>query len=189
MGGVIYEDSLQQQHDGDKHAVKHGWWEAHGIEVVRTRFNGNNAVPVSFGDYYAEGSNVVVDTKASVHELMANLGSDYRRLDHECRRAHDNGYRIVFMVECGSRLADPSTLSLVVSRYCMKCADYRRRECDPTDEESGCRKRGKNRKPFQGYQLMGRMRMLHEKYGAEFEFVDADESAERICELLGVKHG
>lgn len=188
MGAVLYEDSLQQIHDGDKHALKHEFWAAHGVTVRRTRFDGKHDVPVSFGDYYAEGSNVVVDTKANVHELMGNLGGDYRRFDHECRRAYEAGYQIVFVCEGGERLADTSTLACVISRFCFKCRRFRSRECDPTDEQSGCVERGKNRKPFQGYMMMGKMKTLHRKYGAEFEFVDVDKSAARICELLGVRY-
>ena len=189
MKPVLFEDVLQQQHDGDKHKLKHDWWAAHGIEVVRCRFNGKHEVPVDFGDYYRDGANIVVDTKASIHELMSNLGSDYRRLDHECRRAFEAGYRIVFLVECGGKFADPSTLRKVVSVYCAtRCTLFRKRECDPADENGDCRARGRRRKPFQGYQLMGRMKSLHMKYGAEFEFVEPEESARRICNLLGIDH-
>lgn len=184
----IWEDTLQQQHDGDKHAAKHEWWEAHGVEVVRTRFDGRHGVPVSFGDYYREGSNVVVDTKTNVHELMGNLGGGYRRLDHECGRAAEAGYRIVFVVEGGERFADPPTLRKVVSRFCVKCGLFRSGSCDPSDERGGCEARGKKRKPFQGYRMMGRMKTLHEKHGAEFEFVETADSARRICELLGVSY-
>lgn len=186
MGAVLYEDSLQK--DGE-HEVKHGWLAAHGVEVVRTRFDGRHGVPVSFGDYYAEGSNVVVDTKRDVHELMGNLGSDYRRLDHECARAAEAGYRIVFVVECGGAYADPERLSKVVSKYCTtKCDKLKLRECDPSDEDGDCPKRGRRRKPFQGYMMMGKMAVLHRKHGAEFEFVEPQDSARRICELLGVKY-
>lgn len=185
MSATVYEDTLNKV---GEHEAKHEWWEAHGIEVVRTRFDGKHDVPVSFGDYYAPGSNVVVDTKATVHELMGNLGSEYRRFDHECRRAYEAGYRIVFVVECGAAYAKPAMLARVASRFCMKCKEFRARRCDPTDEGSGCSERGDRRKPFQGHMMMGRMKSLHVKYGAEFEFVDPDKSAMRICELLGVPY-
>lgn len=180
MTRVIEEDT--RQHAG-KHDVKHGWWTAHGVSFEeRTR-----ALP--FADYTAEGSNVAVDTKASIHELMGNLGAEYQRLDHECRRAAEAGYRIVFLAECGGKYANPAELRKVASKFCMaRCELFRARKCDPTDEDGSCNLRGMKRKPFQGYQLMGRMKSLHEKYGAQFEFVEPDESARRICELLGVSY-
>ena len=58
--------------------------------------------------------------------------------------------------------------------------------CDPCDPEQKCAKR--RGKPFQGYQLVGRMKTLHRKYGAEFEFADKEDAAMRVCELLGVTY-
>ena len=86
----IYEDTRQQVHDGDKHAAKHEWWAAHGVEVERRKLD--------FGDYMAEGSNRSIDTKRDIYEMMANIGSGYRRIDHECARAREAGYRLVFLV-------------------------------------------------------------------------------------------
>lgn len=177
----ITEDTRQKVHDGDKHAAKHGWWAAHGVEVVRRKLD--------FGDYSYEGSNVVVDTKASVFELMGNLGAGYRRLDHECARAREAGCRLVFLCEGGEALADPSALAGVRSRYCMKCALGRSRRCDPTDPGSGCEARGDRRKPFQGYRMAGKMAALRRKHGAVFAFCDPQDAARDICELLGVDYG
>ena len=187
MAITIYEDTLQKNYDGDdKHAEKHFWWAAHGIEVVRTRFDGKHGVPVSFGDYYYEGSNVVVDTKRDLYELMGNLGAGYRRIDHECARAHESGYRLVFLVESGEEYAEPSALATVRSRYCFKCSHGFRKRCNPTNPKSGCAKRGDRKKPFQGYQMAGKMKILSDKYGTVFAFCEPSESARDICDLLGV---
>lgn len=177
MGGTIYEDT--RQHDG-KHRVKHAWFEAHGVGLVRQKLD--------FGDYMRDGSNVSVDTKADVYELMGNLGAGYRRVDHECARAAEAGYRLVFLVEGGARYAEPGELAKVASKACRKCTAYRARKCSPQSTKSGCIVRGARRKPFQGYQMIGRMKTLHTKYGAEFEFVGGRDSARRICELLGVEY-
>jgi len=175
---VIYEDNRQQVHHGDKHAAKHAWWSAHGIEVVRCT--------IPFGDYTVDGSNVAVDTKASLDEIMGNLGAGYRRLDHECKRAAEAGYRIVFLIEAGGEWANPQKLFQVVGYVCRYCALLRTKQCNPRLKSQKCAKR--KGKPFQGYQLIGRMKSLHRKYGAEFEFIDAKDSARRICELLGVAY-
>lgn len=174
--GEIIEDT--RQHAG-KHGAKHAWFEAHGVTLVRRKLD--------FGDYMREGSNVSVDTKADVHELMGNLGAGYRRLDHECARAAEAGCRIVFLCEGGERYSDPAVLASVPSAGCAKCG--LKRKCVPTNPRSGCEARGARRKPFQGYQMVGRMKTLHYKYGAEFEFVDGKDSARRVCELLGVSYG
>lgn len=174
----IYEDTRQKVHDGDKHAVKHSWWADHGIEVERKALD--------FGDYMADGSNVSVDTKQDVYELMGNLGAGYRRLDHECARARKAGYRLVFLVESGELYAEPSELAKVTSRFCEKCYRKRSGTCNPASESSGCPRRGSRKKPFQGYQMAPKMKVLALKHGARFEFCDPGESAQRISELLGV---
>lgn len=174
---TIIEDT--RQHAG-KHGAKHEWWGAHGVDFKER----DHALP--FGDYTVEGSNIAIDTKASIDEIMGNLGAGYRRLDHECRRAADAGYKPVFLIEAGGEWADPSRLSMVMGYVCRRCAEQRKKACNPCAREQKCSKR--KGKPFQGYQMMGRMKTLHRKYGAEFEFVDAGDSARRICELLGVAY-
>jgi uncharacterized protein YukE len=97
MGALIYEDSLNKI---DKHVIKHEYWAAHGIDVVRTRFDGKHGVPVDFGDYYAEGSNRVVDTKRSIDEIAQNInGKSHDRFKRECQRAQAAGYRLVVLIE------------------------------------------------------------------------------------------
>jgi hypothetical protein len=176
----IYEDTRQQVHDGDKHAAKHEWWAAHGVEVERKKLD--------FGDYMADGSNRSVDTKRDVYELMGNLGSGYRRIDHECSNARDAGYRLVFLCEAGEQFADPSILSGIRSRFCMKCAYGFRNKCNPCDPKSGCQKRGDRKKPFQGYSMAGKMAALEKKHGAVFAFCDPCDAAKAICDLLGVDY-
>jgi len=174
----IIEDTRQQR---GKHGAKHDWWQAHGV-AFRER---DHALPS--GDYTTEGSNVLVDTKASIDEIMGNLGAGYRRLDHECRKAADAGYRLVFVIEAGAEYSEPGALSAIPGYVCRRCATRRARKCSPCSPDQKCSAR--KTKPFQGYQMIGRMKTLHRKYGAEFEFVDACDSAKRICELLGVSYG
>ena len=176
MPAIIEET---RQHAG-KQSAKHAWWQAHGVAFDE------RARALPSGDYTADGSNILVDTKASIDEIMGNLGAGYRRLDHECRKAADAGYRLVFVIEAGAEYADPARLSTVPGYVCRRCWMRRTKVCDPCDKEQRCTVR--NAKPFQGYQMVGRMKSLHRKYGAEFEFVDGRESARRICELLGVAY-
>ena len=176
---MIIEDTRQQS---GKHRMKHEWWRAHGVEFLER----DRALP--FADYMRDGSNVAIDTKADAYELMGNLGAGFRRLDHECAKAAEAGYRIVFIVEGGKRYGEPGELAKVVAKMCLRCAERKAKRCSPTSTLSGCTARGARHKPFQGYQMVGRMRVLHEKYGAEFEFVNKRDSARRICEWLGVDY-
>ena len=189
MGSIIYEDTLQQNRGGDdKHAMKHEWWAAHGIEVVRTRFDGNHEVPWSFGDYWAETStNVVVDSKASIAEVSANLGREHDRFRREINRANSDGCLLVVLVET-DEAACVEDVSGWVNSHCRRCNVWRRGNCDPTDKESAfCRKHG-TKKPLQGETVAKQMRTMELTRSVRFEFVRPDESARRICELLGVMY-
>ena len=89
---IILEDTRQQP---GKHELKHKWWEAQGVRVVRSK--------LVVGDY-SFPPNVSVDTKASLMEITQNLcGSvkEKRRFTTECKTAQDIGCRLVFLIETG----------------------------------------------------------------------------------------
>lgn len=187
MGAVIYEDSLQQQHDGDKHALKHEWWEAHGIEVVRTRFDGKHDVPWSFGDYWSETStNVVIDTKASLAEASGNLGRDHKRFAGEVKRANEAGCLLVVLVESGEASCIEDVRAWV-NDHCLHCNHYYRKNCDPHDRSTVCLRHG-TKKPLQGETVAKQMRTMELTRSVRFEFCKQEDSAKRICELLGVSY-
>ena len=177
---TIIEDTRQQMHDGDKHAAKHAWWQAHGVEVVRRKLD--------FGDYMAEGSNIAVDTKRDAYELFSNLGSGYRRVSHECQRAADAGYRLYFLCEFGARWADPEAMARKAARVCETCWARSGGRCDPCDPKSVCVARGARRRPFQGYQAHDRMQKLSAAHGCVFRFCERGDAARIICDLLGVAY-
>lgn len=179
---VIFEDTLNQD---DKHATKHGWWEAHGVEVVRTRFDGKHGVPWSFGDYCRDGSNIVVDTKAHIDELASNLGRDHDRFRREIARANEAGCLLVVLVE-----TDEATCLEDVREWtnghCRHCNRLYSKACVPT-EKGTCMRHG-TKKPLQGPTLYEQMHTMEMTRCVRFEFVEPERSAERICELLGVKY-
>lgn len=185
MGALIYEDTLQQVHGGDKHAAKHEWWAAHGVEVVRTRFDGRHGVPWSFGDYCADGSNVVVDTKQHLSELSSNLGREHGRFKGEIRRANEDGCLLVVLVESG----EVHVLDEVrrwVNAHCRRCAHFYRKACAPL-EDGVCLKHG-TKKPLQGEVMAKQIATMQATRSVRFEFCEPDDSARRICELLGVRY-
>ena len=190
MGAILYEDTLQQVHDGDKHRTKHEWWNAHDVEVVRVRFDGKHEpVHVSFGDYYKRGSNIVVDTKREIAEIASNVGGkEHKRFREECKRAINDGYRLIILIENTEGIGCLSDLKQWTNKHCRFCSHYRKHVCIPADTSTTkCRQHG-TRKPIQGERLAKAMSTMSQKYGVRFEFCTPDEAAEMICELLGVKY-
>lgn len=183
---IIWEDSLQQQHDGDKHELKHKWWAAHGVTVRRTRFDGKHEVPWSFGDYGVDGSNIVVDTKASIAEVSTNLGREHPRFKREVQRANRDGCLLVVLIETNEAETIEDVMSWV-NGHCRHCSHYYGKRCEPTDRDEICIKHG-TKKPLQGETIAKQMTTMQIHRGVRFEFVKPEDSAKRICELLGVRY-
>lgn len=170
---IIYEDTRQQ---AGKHTVKHKWFEAHGIELVRRKLN--------FGDYAADHSNVIVDTKKDLLELAGNLGKDHERFSRECIRAYEHGYQLTILVETGQYSSIPEVAGWI-NTNCRRCMYYRNGMCKIIHER--CLKW--NRHPMTGDTLSRTMATFQEHYWwVKFEFAHPLHSAARICELLGVEY-
>ena len=185
-GTIIYEDSLQQ---AGKHEIKNEWWQAHDVTVVRLRFDGKHEpVPVSFGDYFRNGSNVVVDSKRNIQEVAQNInGRNHRRFRNECVRARDAGYRLVILVENLDGVCCVDDLKSWTNSHCCICGYYKCHSCNPHDGREKCIKHN-TRKPIQGERLARAMSTMSERYGVRFEICNPHGSARRICDLLGVKY-
>lgn len=85
---VIQEDTRQQ---AGKHDIKHDWFAAHGVELVRSK--------LPFGDYALVPS-VAVDTKKDMEEIAANIcGKEHTRFINECKAAKAAGCSLVILVE------------------------------------------------------------------------------------------
>ena len=172
---TLIEDTRQQ---AGKHENKHRWWEAHGVEVVQHKLD--------FGDYSADGSNVVVDTKRSIGELAMDCGRDHARFAREMDRAREAGYRLVILIETGGPYRSLEDLHKWVSYGCRnRCERWRAHTCDPLVSTSCTKYR---RKPLQGPSLYRIVKRMEHNHGAVFEFCPPSKSAKRICELLGVNY-
>lgn len=183
--GILYEDTLNKK---GKHDAKNEWWAAHGVRVVRTRFDGKHGVPWSFGDYAVDGANVVVDSKASIAELYGNLCRDHERFKREVRRANEAGCLLVVLVET-NEAADFESLAKWLNVHCLKCT-FRGNPCDPRERGDGadvCLRHG-TKKPLHGDTLAKQVRTMEMTRCVRFEFVPPDESARRICDVLGVMY-
>ena len=166
---MVTEDSRQQQ---GKHTHIATWMEAHGVAFDQR----SRALP--FGDYVSDnGSNVVVDTKKDVQELVMDVGRDHDRFVRECDKARAAGFRLVVLVESSARYNDRSQLAKWVSKVCLMC-----RRCRPS-EQGRCKKY--RTRPMQGQTLVKILDALERRHGVCFEFVSKARCARRICELLG----
>ena len=81
------------------------------------------------GDYWAEGSRYLIDTKKDVQELAGNVGRDHDRFVRELDRATADGKVLVILVEEHPEYQDNRKLATWVSRVCRQC-----RRCDPLND-------------------------------------------------------
>lgn len=175
MGRVIIEDTRNKV---GHHSTKHGWWEAHGVEVVRRKLD--------YGDYARAdpGFNIYIDTKQDVQELAGNCGRENRRFVRELDRARDAGCRLYVLVEELEAYNDRSKLRRWVSRVCRACPRFRAKDCDPNVDECKARRF----KPMNGATLEKIVNTLERDHGALFLFCGRGDSARVICDLLGVEY-
>ena len=178
MGGtVIYEDTRQQ---AGKHDVKHAWFEAHGVKVVRRKLDA--------GYYMRDGSNFTVDTKRSVDELAMNInGKSHDRFRRECERAADGGLVLVVLVENANGYREVADVRRWTNTHCRVCPVRLRGECAPRNPRGRCLRHG-TMKPIQGDRLAKAMVTMAERYAVRFELCAPEEAARRICEILGVNY-
>jgi len=180
MGAVIYEDTRQQIKPVDKHAEKHRWFAAHGIEVIRKTLN--------FGDYASDASNRCIDTKRNVDEVAQNInGKNHDRFKREALRAAAAGYRLVILVENDEGIISVDDLKTWTNTHCRKCVHFLKSECAPSDCSVKCMKHG-TRKPIQGERLAKAMHTMSERYGMRFMFCTPQNAAWTICSLLGIDY-
>lgn len=176
---TIIEDTRQQVHHGDKHAAKHRWWAAHGVDVVRKKLD--------FGDYTVAGSNIVVDTKRNVAEIAQNIGGrQHARFKDECVRAQEAGHRLYILVENVNGYHCLNNVNAWTNDHCKRCRYYKVHSCDP--RRMGKCKRHGTQKPIQGPRLAKAMQTMTERYGVVFLFCHPREAARVVCELLGVRY-
>ena len=170
---VLYVDTRQQ---AGKHEAKERWWAEHGVPTMRTT--------LPFGDYARDGSNVSIDTKRSVDEIAQNVGREHDRFCRELKKARDEGWRLVVLIEDG-RYIDRRRLSTWTNTHCVKCPRKYKQWCEPK-RPGKCFRHG-TRKPVQGPSLLKTLNTMEQRYGVFFEFCKPQDTARRVCELLGLE--
>lgn len=154
------------------HNHVNAWLAVHGVPTVTRKLD--------FGDYSYGPSNVYVDTKKDVQELAGNVGREHARFVRELDRAAAAGCRLVVLVEEHPEYADRSRMDGWRPLPCRRC-----RLCDPARDR--CRRH--RFKPMQGATVAKIITRLESEHGARFEFCRRQDTARRICELLGVPYG
>lgn len=167
---VLLCDTRQQ---AGKHTAKNKWWIEHGVTIVSKKLD--------FGDYVTPRSNIAVDTKKDIQELVMDVGKDHARFVREGERAREAGYRLVVLVESSERYNDRDQLARWVSTVCRRC-----RRCSPSTVTGRRCRRGN--KPMQGATLVKILSGLERNHGMRFEFVNKRDAARRVCEILGIDY-
>lgn len=110
---VIQEDTRQQ---AGKHDIKHTYFSANGVELVRCK--------LPFGDY-APVPPVSIDTKNSMDEIAANIcGKEHKRFINECKAAKAAGCALIILVENTVGISDISQVHTWINPriiYSDKC--------------------------------------------------------------------
>lgn len=155
-GLIIQEDTRQQ---AGKHKIKHEWFEAHGVEVIRC-----GGMPC--GDYSLPADHsICIDTKKDLQELAGNLCQQHKRFAQEADRAVKFGIKLIVLVE----QEEIKSLDDVPKWY-----NWRLKQ---------------NPKAITGKQLYKIMKTFEEHHGCKFEFCNKGETAKRIVEILTQKEG
>lgn len=94
---VIIEDSRQK---ADKHNLKHEWFDANDVELVRCK--------LPYGDY-APMPPISIDTKENMDEIANNIcGKEHKRFINECKNAKAAGCKLYILVENDLGISDLS---------------------------------------------------------------------------------
>lgn len=160
MGRIIVEDTRQQRHSGDKHSVKHAWWDANGNSIIRSK--------LAAGDY-AYAPRCAVDSKRDLYELAACLTADHARFARECDAVP--GSILVILTENDQGISSVADLAAWV-------------EPDADFEARCARSGGKVKRRLVGSTLAKACETMHADHGTYFAFCRPEDAAARIIEIL-----
>lgn len=148
---ILLEDTRQQAY---KHRLKHEYWKANGIEVVRTK--------LLVGDYMVFGGTICVDTKMDVEEIAGNIGgSNHVRFREECKLAKRIGAKLIILVENRDGFRSIQDVTAWVNPN-----------------------RNKTSQSIEGPRLAKAMATMSERYGVQFMFCAPEDSGRVVIELL-----
>lgn len=138
------------------HAIKNilSYFDKHGIEAVRMKLD--------VGDYMTDPhGRVSVDRKQNMGEIENNFTWQRKRFEKECKRAKEQGIKLIFLIEHGKPIKSIDD---------VKDWENPRLETSPY---AVCGKR-----------IHFLMKTFEIKYGVQWEFCDKRSTGRRIAELL-----
>lgn len=112
---------------------------------------------LSTGDYMdADHPGITIDRKQDLQELAGNICTPDRRFWREARRSHDEGLKMIVLIEHGGQIRSMNDVKNWTSKYSK----------------------------VSGRRLYEEMFRLHVAYQIEFLFCDKDSTGRRILEIL-----
>lgn len=152
----IYVDTREKPH-AIKKILAH--FEEQGVEIVRQKLD--------VGDYMlSPESKVSVDRKQNLGELVNNFCQQHDRFSRECKRAQENGVKLIFLIEHGGKIKSIDAVEywrnprLKVSPYAVS-----------------------------GPRLARMMRTYQSKYGVEWRFCQKQTTGRKIIAILEEENG
>ena len=144
---ILLEDTRNKV--GSHENVKR-YCESHDISIVRTKLD--------VGDYMLPDGKITVDTKQDLLELSRNLmnRADSSRFWREIRRSHEQGIKLVVLIESGRTAKTINDVAHWKSKF------------------SGVR----------GRDLVDEMIRLEFSYGVRWAFCDKRSTGRKIIEIL-----
>lgn len=148
---IICDSREKWTQDGNTDRHIRDYFDRHGIEYIVQKLD--------VGDYQLEGQpNLSVDRKHNLEECARNLlnRSDSSRFWREVRRAHDQGVKLVVLIESGRSCRNINEVPKWKSKY----------------------------SPVTGRRLLDEMVRLEMSYGVRWVFCDRRSTGRMIVEIL-----
>lgn len=148
---IICDSREKWTQDGSTDRRIRDYFDRHGIEYIVQKLD--------VGDYQIDGQpNLSVDRKSSLNEVSRNLlnRSDSSRFWREVRRAHDQGVKLVVLIESGRSCQNINEVSKWKSKY----------------------------SPVTGRRLLDEMVRLEMSYGVRWVFCSRRSTGRMIVEIL-----
>lgn len=146
----LIEDTRQK---AGKHDIKHAWFEDNDVYLLRCK--------LPFGDY-APIPEVVIDTKANMDEIAANIcGKEHKRFITECKAAKAAGCQLIILVENEIGIRDLSQVNIWQNPRSVYSPNA-----------------------VQGDRLQKAMQTISERYGVQFMFCRPEDAGATIKEIM-----
>lgn len=172
---TLIEDTRNQP---GKHRLKNQYFNSQGIKVIRSK--------LPCGDYaLLTDMSTVIDSKKDMQEIVANIcGSQHERFRRECQLAHENGIKLIFLIE--------NTCGIKTVQDVFKWHNERLDIFINSNEQIGWYRNGRPKykrvrkypKATTGVTLAKAMITMQAKYSCEFMFTTPQDSGGKIVEIL-----